>query len=86
MVMSIPPKVSIATVVGRIKGRTAHALNLQFGSFGWQSEYGIVSFAERHLADVVAYVQDQPRRHATDRLWSNLEQLQAPDDRRRDSG
>ena len=77
LVGSIPPSVAVATAVGRIKGGSAHALNRLLGSttFGWQAEYGVVSLGERHLSRVVAYVHDQPRRHATRDLWAVLERV-----------
>ena len=43
------------------------------GRFSWQSEYGVLSFGERNLADVVDYVNNQPARHAENRLWRPLE-------------
>jgi hypothetical protein len=43
--------------------------------FAWQSEYGIVSFSERNLEAVKAYVNDQPRRHARQApYWELLEE------------
>ncbi|MDI3342072.1 MAG: transposase [Sphaerobacter sp.] len=73
----MPPAIAVATAVGRIKGGSARAVNdlVSRGEFGWQAEYGVVSFAERHLPNVVAYVNDQPRRHATRDLWDLLERV-----------
>ena len=47
-------------------------------AFGWQGEYGVVSFGERHLPQVVAYISNQPRRHANNALWPTLEHVPSP--------
>ncbi len=79
MVVSIPPALSVANAIGRLKGSSSRALNHHPGDgFGWQTEYGVVSFAERHLPNVVAYVTDQPRHHANGTLWPALEHLGGP--------
>ena len=76
--LSIPPSIAISTLVGRLKGSASHLLNHADGanteqSFAWQAEYGIVSFGEKNLPDVVAYVENQEARHAQDHLWESLE-------------
>ncbi len=78
LVVSIPPAMSIAAAIGRIKGRSSHVLNLQFdGGFGWQGEYGVVSFSERDLPGVVAYVENQVRHHQSGSLRPALEHVEA---------
>jgi putative transposase len=81
---SIPPSLSIADAVKRLKGSSSHRLNQStFAAgdvtFGWQSEYGVYSFTERVLPDVVAYIQNQEARHAADDLWSGFEQTGSQD-------
>ena len=76
--VSIPPSVTISTFVGRLNGSASHLLNHADGSganrsFAWQAEYGILSFGEKALPDVVAYVRNQPARHAGNDLWPALE-------------
>jgi putative transposase len=76
---SIPPAVSIASVVGRWKGSASHLLNHAERDgdrppFAWQAEYGVLSFGEKALPDVIAYLQNQPTRHAAQRLWDALGQ------------
>jgi putative transposase len=72
LVLSIPPRLAIADVIRRLKGSSSYAANgASHGPdspFGWQSEYGVLSFGERALPDVVAYVRNQPARHAENRL------------------
>ena len=76
MAVSIPPAMSVANAVGRLKGSSSRMMSHNpDDSFGWQSEYGVVSFAERHLQQVVAFIHDQPRHHAQNTLWPALEQL-----------
>jgi putative transposase len=79
--LSIPPSVAISTFVGRVKGSASHLLNHANGtsndrSFAWQAEYGTVSFGEKNLPDVVAYVENQEIRHAQDHLWKSLESFE----------
>lgn len=74
--VSIPPKVAVAELVKRMKGASSRTVNQAMGNrFGWQEEYGVLSFSERALPDVVAYVTDQPARHAAARLWPGLERI-----------
>lgn len=75
---AIPPSVAISTVVGRMKGASAHVLNHQVlrpraVRFAWQGEYGVLSFGERALPEVIAYVRNQREHHAAQRLWSPFE-------------
>ena len=76
--LSIPPKLAIATLVGRLKGASAHAVNdgdrgSADVSLVWQAQYGVLSFGEKNLPDVISYVQNQSARHAANRLWPALE-------------
>jgi putative transposase len=80
VVASIPPSIAIAEVVKRMKGRSARLINHDrdehaVDAFGWQPEYGVLSFGESALSRVVDYVNCQPERHATNDLWPTLEQM-----------
>ncbi len=74
---SIPPRLAIADFVGRLKGAASYAPNgAQHGPnarFAWRAEYGILSFGVKALPDVVAYVRNQPARHAANDLRPALE-------------
>ena len=75
---SIPPAASIAAIVGRWKGSSSHLLNhaeVNGGRppFAWQAEYGVLSFGQRALPQVISYVKNQQARHAEQRLWHLLE-------------
>ena len=77
LVASIPPRLALADFTGRLNGAPSYAANgAQHGPnarFAWQGEYGILSFGEKALPDVVAYVRNQPARHAANDLWPALE-------------
>jgi putative transposase len=78
VVVSIPPAKSVATVVARMKGSTSHLINDlaptdSLIKFAWQGEYGAFSFGPKGLAVVKDYVNNQPARHASGKLWPTLE-------------
>jgi putative transposase len=61
VVASIPPTVSIADAVGRLKGAASHAINENVEKnlhVRWQREYGALSISDRGLAIVVEYVKN----------------------------
>jgi putative transposase len=75
--ISIPPKLSVATLTGRLKGASSHHINEKYthGSFLWQAEYGVFSFSERSLSRIIDYVNNQKKHHAQntiDRAWENV--------------
>ncbi len=76
LAVSIPPTIAVTDVISRLKGSASHLVNKTMtrdNRFSWQAEYAVLSFGERHLQDVVDYVQNQPARHAERNLWSKLE-------------
>ena len=80
---AIPPTVQISTLIGKMKGASSRAANLAPNTAGrppfvWQGVYGILSVGARARADVVAYVRDQPRRHASRDLFPALERFNDP--------
>ncbi|MBX5445599.1 IS200/IS605 family transposase [Sphaerobacter sp.] len=79
LAVSIPPTLPVATAIQRIKGASSRMINEEFGDgFGWQAEYSVDSFAERHLPRVVSYIVDQRRHHAEGTLWPAIEELPGP--------
>jgi putative transposase len=68
--LSIPPKLSVSTLIGQLKGASSHHINEKYGSgtLVWQAEYGVVSFSERSLPRVVEYVTNQKKHHAENKL------------------
>ena len=79
LAVSIPPSLSVADVVSRLKGSSSHLVNhaepVSNQAFAWQPEYGAVSFGEKQLPDVVAYIENQPERHAARQLWARVERI-----------
>jgi putative transposase len=81
LVISVPPRHAISAVIQKLKGESTHLLNHSAGRdgvdwFAWQPEYGITSFSERSLADVMAYVQNQREHHSDNSLWPLYEILE----------
>ena len=75
VVISIPPKLSIATTIGQLKGASSHYVNASYmnSAFAWQAEYGILSFSERSLSKVVDYVKNQKKHHEENTLDMAME-------------
>jgi putative transposase len=74
LMVSIPPKLSVADAVQRLKGTSSHALRAEFGEmFKWQNEYSVDSFSERHLPAVIAYVENQRQHHRNRTLIASIE-------------
>lgn len=74
LAVSIPPSLAVATAAARLKGASTRAIKEERGiDFGWQGEYGVTSFAERHLGTVVDYIDSQRQRHAEGSLWPEAE-------------
>jgi putative transposase len=61
VVLSIPPRLAIAEIVGQLKGASSHHNNAQYldGAFAWQAEYSIFSISESVLEKTVAYINMQ---------------------------
>ncbi len=80
--ISIPPSVAVAQVVKGMKGRSSRLMNMNRAAgqddFAWQPEYGVLSFGERSLPEVVAYIQNQHHHHATQTVRPTFERLQEP--------
>jgi REP element-mobilizing transposase RayT len=67
VVISIPPKHSVADVVKMLKGSSAHFVNHMVKPdgfhFGWQRGYGYLTLGESQLDRAMDYVQRQKERH-----------------------
>lgn len=77
LAVSVPPTLAVATLVSRLKGSSSHLLNheptLRQSAFAWQAEYGALTFGERQLPDVIAYIKNQPLLHTSQDLWAKIE-------------
>lgn len=79
LVVSIPPKLSVADCVKHLKGATAHAINHMPGAngrFQWQPGYAALSLGERSLPAVIEYVAKQKEHHAQKALVNTYERLE----------
>jgi hypothetical protein len=75
---SVLPALALVEVIGRWKGATSHLRNqrrtgCEDGRFAWQGDYGVLSFGEKVLPDVIASVANQAERHRDRELCSCLE-------------
>ena len=77
VVVSIPPKLSVATIIGHIKGSSSHHINTKYlnGAFSWQAEYGLFSFSEKVLPKIVNYVKNQKKHHTENTLKIGMEEF-----------
>jgi REP-associated tyrosine transposase len=75
IVISIPPKLSVASLIVQLKCASSHHINENYadGSFLWQAEYGVLSISENSLATVVDYVNGQKKHHAFHTLIDAME-------------
>jgi putative transposase len=74
MIVGIPPKHAVASVVKRIKGASSRFMN-QSGLidqiFAWQEGYGVFSLGEKQRPSAEAYVHNQKKHHTeqTTNAW-----------------
>jgi putative transposase len=76
VMISIPPKLSVATVIGHLKGASSHYVNhncVSHSSFAWQSEYGVFSISEKALSAIIRYVNMQKQHHAENTWIRSME-------------
>lgn len=75
--ISIPPKLSVATLIGKLKGASSHHINENYagGSFLWQAEYGVLTFSEKALSSVVGYINNQKKHHADNTINIAMENI-----------
>ncbi len=71
--LSIPPRPAVSEVMKRLKGASSHAVRAEFPAFTWQTEYGALSFGDKALPSVTAYVNEQAERHAARTTIGHLE-------------
>ena len=73
---SLPATISVADLVQRLKGSSAHLATHQLVPdqfFKWQAGYGAVTVSPRHLDQVSKYIADQREHHANNSLNASLE-------------
>ncbi len=80
---SIPPKIAVADVLKHFKGASSHYVNHQSGAstdFAWQEGYGALTFGERSMPDIVAYVRNQKEHHRQNTTRALFERMAEEDD------
>ncbi|NJL02953.1 MAG: IS200/IS605 family transposase [Spirulinaceae cyanobacterium SM2_1_0] len=86
LVVSIPPKLSVAEFVKAAKGSSAHHINGQGTAtdlpLKWQRGYGVFTLGGKQLDEAKAYVERQKEHHAQGTLIPALERLQDEEDAR----
>ena len=78
VVVSIPPKLSVADCVRHIKGASAFAINRMEGSngqFKWQAGYGALTVGERSLNVVMEYAAKQKEHHTNGTIIDVYERM-----------
>jgi putative transposase len=78
LVVSVPPKIALSTFIGQVKGNSSHFVNHELDVsiyFGWQAEYGVVSFGGKMLDMVVRYAKNQRKHHTDGTTVTMLEQV-----------
>ena len=78
VVVSIPPKLSVADCVRHLKGASAFAINHMEGSdgqFKWQAGYGVLTVGERSLAKVMEYAAKQKEHHKSGKIIDIYERM-----------
>jgi putative transposase len=82
LAVSIPPSLAIAEFVRAVKSKSSLEINQAhqleaLSRFGWQAEYGLLSFGQRSLPSIVAYVNNQAKHHAAKTLWPTFEIMES---------
>jgi len=84
LVVSIPPKLSIAAFVQSLKGSSSHHVNHEMANvqttFAWQRGYGVFSLGEKKLDVAIDYVINQKQHHREGTLITLLETDSEEDD------
>lgn len=83
LILSIPPKWSVADVVKRLKGASAYDLNQiseREKKFVWQRGYGVLTLGERQRSAAEDYVNKQKEHHRQNTTNSWLERVYEYDD------
>ena len=75
---NITPSVAVSEYVGLVKGLSAYRMNNDFElaeKFYWQEGYGALTFGERSLGGILAYITNQKTHHAQNTLNAYLERI-----------
>jgi putative transposase len=78
LVVSIPPRVSVASFVSQVKAAAATKFNKRAPEepLHWAEEFGAMTFDGKRLPYVIAYVEQQKTHHGTGTLIPVLERTE----------
>ena len=83
LIASVPPKISIADFVKKIKGSSAYHLNHTNHTvgdshlgFSWQKGYGVLTLGSKQLDIAKAYVKNQKSHHSDGTFIKALEKVE----------
>ena len=79
---SITPKIAVADCLKHFKGASARYVNQQNSQdhFSWQEGYGALTFGDRAMCDVIAYVRNQKEHHRQNTARAPFEPMTEADD------
>ena len=81
VVAAVPPRVSPADFVKRLKGASSRFVTKGFSvPFAWQEGYGVFSVSENDLERVVTYVKKQKEHHRQGTFVADWERMVVRDD------
>jgi len=75
---AIPPDQAVAYVVGQIKGASSREMNQNFTlneRFRWQESYGVLTFGNKVLPQVLDYIARQKEHHRESTIIPYLERI-----------
>jgi REP element-mobilizing transposase RayT len=76
LLVSIPPTISISTLVKQLKGSSSHLIGANLGAthfFKWQGAYAAVTISPPHVPKVRRYIENQEERHRRNAISPDLE-------------
>jgi REP-associated tyrosine transposase len=78
LAVNIEPFVKISDLVGDLKGACSYEINQQsrMKALEWQRGFGVVSFGQKQLPWVLAYIANQKEHHSTGRIYDRLERTE----------
>jgi putative transposase len=72
----ISPANSVSDIIGKLKGSSSYFLNKEMQitkDFLWQDGYGVLSFAERNMKNILWYIKNQKEHHKTNAINNLME-------------
>ncbi|MBM4167368.1 MAG: IS200/IS605 family transposase [Ignavibacteria bacterium] len=75
----IPPAKSVSDIVGKLKGSSSYFLNKELQitkNFTWQDGFGVLSFAEKDLKNILRYIHNQKEHHKNGTLNEVMERIE----------